>query len=192
MKNSNLHNTDLINLIGRDKQEAFRVIYDNYYESLCFYANRMLNNLDESEDVVQNIIIKLWENRENLETIVNVKSYLFRATYNSCLNIISRLGKKQIYQNESWLKLKEIEMEERDSLVYAELEKIVNKLIDELPDQCQRVFKMNRFEEKSYKEIAQELNITVKAVEGNISRALQKMRLGLRDYLYLILLMYFK
>jgi RNA polymerase sigma-70 factor, ECF subfamily len=151
----------------------------------------MLNDLDESEDVVQNIIMKLWENRENIETIVNIKSYLFKSTYNSCLNIISKHGKKLNYEKESWLKLKEIEMEERDSLLYNELNEIVNRLIDELPDQCQRVFKMNRLDEKSYKEIAQELNITVKAVEGNISRALQKMRLGLKDYLYLILILYF-
>ena len=192
MKNSDLNRADLINSLSQGTQEAFQAIYDNYYESLCYYANRMLADMDESEDVVQSIIMKLWENRENIGTIVNVKSYLYKSTHNSCLNIISKHGKKQNYENESWFKSKEIEMEERDSLLYTELNEIVNKLIEELPEQCQRVFKMNRFDEKSYKEIAQELNITVKAVEGNMSRALQKMRMGLKDYLYLILIIYLR
>lgn len=192
MNSSKIHIKDLARLLSLGSEEAFRTLYDLYFESLCFYANRMLNNIDESQDVVQNIILKLWENKEEISSIHNLRSYLYRSTYNSCLNAISKHGKKEIFIKDSWLELKEIEMEERDSLLYSELKEIVNQLINQLPEQCQRVFKMNRFDEKTYKEIAEELGITVKAVEGNMSRALHKLREGLKDYMYLILLFYLK
>jgi RNA polymerase sigma-70 factor (ECF subfamily) len=192
LKEKAINNADLIRSLSRGNEEAFRSIYVLYYKGLCLYANRILKNNDECEDVVQSIIMKLWENKENIEDITDIKSYLYRSTYNGCLNKLSKLDNKQKYQNESWLKLKEIEMEDRDSLQYTELNEIVNRLIDELPEQCQRVYKMNRSDEKSYIEISQELNITVKAVEANISRALQKLRLGLKDFLVLIVVLYFK
>jgi RNA polymerase sigma-70 factor (family 1) len=192
LKNKPLNNSDLIRLLSEGNEDAFRLVYDSYYRSLCHYANRILNDFDDSEDIVQNIIMKLWENGESLNGISDLKSYLFRSVHNGCLNKISRISSKEKYQSESWLNLKAIEMEYRDSLQYIELDEIINKLIHELPEQCQRVFRMSRFDDKSYKEIALELNVTVKAVEANISRALQKMRLGLKDYLYLIILLYLK
>ena len=166
---------------------AYEEIYAKYYKSLCKYAARMLENESEAEDIVQSLIHKLWENRQTLSSVKNLKSYLYRSVYNGVVNYFKISQHKRNFKDNNLFELRKSEMENFDVSEYRELNEKINRHIEELPDQCRRVFKLSRFENKPYLEIAEDLKITVKAVEANISRALKTLRENLKDYLGLFL-----
>lgn len=173
----------LANAITNGNEEAFKYIYDVYYAPLCLYANKYLYDIAVSEDIVQDCIFTLWEMRSNLTHVLNIKSYLYKTIHNKCLNYIQHQKVKGKYENETVYSLKLIELEQKDSLINKELGNIIAEAIEELPSKCKICFCMKRIDGLSQKSIAQKLEISEKAVEANISRALNLLRKKLNNYL---------
>lgn len=164
-------------------EQVFAEIYRKYYGDLCMYAMRFISDEDEAEEIVQEIIYKLWEQKEQLHTIQSLKSYLFRSVHNRCLNHIKHQAHKNKYSDRAYVEMKKIELETVEDYQNKELEEKVQHAINELPDRCKEVFKMSRFDGKKNKEISEDLGISVKAVEANITRALSSLRESLDKYL---------
>jgi RNA polymerase sigma-70 factor (ECF subfamily) len=167
----------------KEAEQLFAEIYSKHYSELCIYAVRFLKDEDEAEEIVQEIIFKLWEQREQLENVNSLRSYLYRSVHNRCLNYIKHQLHKNKYQDKAYVEMKKLELESAEDYQQKELEDKVHAAIHSLPDRCKEVFQLSRFEGKKNKEISDHLGISVKAVEANITRALSALRESLDKYL---------
>ncbi len=155
-------------------EEAYRNLFFTYFEPLTFYANKYLNDWDASRDMVQEVMSHLFENRATIEINESLKSFLYKAVGNRSLNVLRHEEVKS--RHHSIIKSHSDEISEDDSMELSELEARINKLMNELPEACQRIFRMSRIEEKSNQEIADELNLSKRTVETQISKALKFFR----------------
>ncbi|WP_111672765.1 RNA polymerase sigma-70 factor [Algoriphagus litoralis] len=165
---------------------AFEMLFKTHYQSLCRYANSILKDPDGAEEVVQATFIGLWEKRKTISIDSSLKSYLYRAVRNSCLNELKHEQVKQRYMAQQAVQ-DEVHSQPADHLsIHAELEEKIKAAIQTLPDQCRLIFTMSRFEELKYQEIADQLNLSVKTVENQMGKALKLMRAQLKEYLPLL------
>lgn len=175
-------------------QKFFKDIYDNYYSELCIYARRFVKTDEDAEEMVQEVIYKLWESKDKLDQITSLRAYLYRAVYNKSINYLNRLVRENKYKDEAWIELKKYELSATDKILETELKEKINSAINALPERCKEVFELSRFTGLKNKEIAEQLDISLKAVEANISRALTSLRKSLKEYLtieMIIILLFF-
>lgn len=177
-----MNTNDKITRTNDDWNRIFKSIYDQYYSKLCSFAHLFVNNNEEAEEIVQNSIFKLWKQRSNFETIENIESYLFRSVKNQCLNEINHKKIEEKYKSTAWVELKTIELKslETDDK-QEEREKQLKNAIETLPDRCKEILTLSKFEGLKNKEIAQKLDISIKAVEANITRAFSLLRKQLKN-----------
>ncbi len=167
---------------------TFEMLFRTYYQPLCNYAYSFLRDKEGAEEVVQTTFLLVWEKREAVEIHTSPRSYLYAMVRNACLNVLKHEKIKQRHAVE------EMALAERSSesvsqvLAGNELERRISEAVEQLPEQCRMVFKLSRFEELKYSEIAEQLNISVKTVESHMGKALKIMREKLRDYLPVIVL----
>lgn len=161
--------------------EAYKTLYRRYYIPLVAYARQFVD-ADEAEDIVQSFLSALWSKRKFLIINKTVSSYFFSSIRNSCLNSITRNNLRGHILTE--LKLSIIdECAFFDTSDANEIIRIVKKCLNEMPEAQRQAFELSRFSGKSYEEIAQIDNISVKTVEYRISQALKKLRDALKEYL---------
>jgi len=180
----------LVGLRNGDEQ-VFETIFRTYYERLCSYANTILNDIDEAEEMVQGAFLTVWEKHETMEIHTSVKSYLYRAVHNSCLNRVKHYKVRKEHGEAYKHQADYLHDDASELLVGSELESLVAAAIDSLPQQCKTVFKLSRFENLSYAEIAEQLNISVKTVENHMVKALKTLREKLKDYLPVLIWLLF-
>ena len=161
---------------------SFEVLFRQYYQMLCSYAFRFVNDTDTAEEIVQDLFYKLWEKRTELQINTSVKSYLYSAVHNRCLKFIEHRKVENKYRNYYLTHESEIDSEPQNASGINELQGIIDLTLDSLPDRCGRIFRLNRFEGLKYHEIAQKLSISVKTVEANMGKALKVLRKNLKDY----------
>jgi len=155
---------------------------------LCGYARKYIDDPDQSEEVVQDVFANLWQKRSTIEITSTIESYLFRAVRNTCLNILKHFKVREKHKDGITASYNN-SGERADNLVLEiELMNQIENLISELPPERQKVFKMSRFEEMKYKEIAEELGISIKTVEAQMGKALKFLRENLGDYLPMIVI----
>lgn len=160
----------------------FETLFREQFTSLCNLAYTVVKDSDVAKDIVQQVFLSLWQKRTEINFHTSSKSYLCRAVVNTALNHISKekkLIKLDEYTKEPIADI--IDHEHADSKV--PLENKVRSAINELPPVCQKVFTLSRFSDLTNKEIASELNISVKAVEKHISKALKTLRVTLKPLL---------
>lgn len=184
---------EIVVSISNGDEGVFEEVFRTYYERLCSYAHTMLNDSQEAEEMVQSTFITLWENRASLDIHTSLKSYLYRAVHNNCLNRIKHLKVRQEHGDYYRHAYDEQVDSTAQQVMGNELQQQIGLAVEQLPEQCKKVFTMSRFESLTYAEIAAKLNISVKAVDKQMVRALRIMREQLKDYLPLfLLLMIFK
>ncbi len=181
--------SSLLQQIGNGNESAFEVLFKQHYRVLCNYAYGRISDREEAEEIVQDVFCRIWEQREKLVNLQSVKAYLFRCVHNSCLNRIRHHKIKQEYMEHS-VRENAIEVPPATGFQLKELQDKLQAAISALPEQCGLVFKLSRFEELSYKEIASVLGISVKTVENHMGKALKIMRLQMADYLAVIALVF--
>ena len=168
---------------------AFEMLFKTYYQPLCNYAFTFVQDHDEAEEIVQSTFLQVWEKKAVLEIRTGVKPYLYAMVRNACLNVIKHEKVKQQHVAvEMAMGERSIESVSR-SVMASELEARIYRAMENLPEQCRLVFKLSRFEELKYAEIAEQLNISVKTVENHMGKALKIMREQLKDYLPLLLIL---
>lgn len=169
---------------------AFKVIYNTYVPRLYYFILEYVHLNDIAENIVQNTLMTLWNKKEELTDDTNLGAYLFTVAKNDCLyKLRDQRYKQKLF--ESWdfdrselsANLDALATLNTSSFAFAEIEQIIEETLRQLPPQCRNVFYMSRFDEKRNKEIAEELGISVKAVEGHLTKALKLFRITLKDYL---------
>ena len=171
--------------IQRGDEKAFDVLFLKYYPSLCAYAQRFVE-YDDGQEIVQDVMVWLWENREMHTFEISPKSYLFKAVKNRCLTLISRNEIKQkiintLYDNQ------QLEYEDPDFYIVEELSRQIEEALPRLPDSYREAFELNRFQHMTYGEIATCLEVSSKTVDYRIQQALKLLRVELKDYLPILL-----
>lgn len=165
------------------------MLFKTYYQPLCNYAYTFVQNRDEAEEIVQTTFLSVWEKHDTLEIRTGVKPYLYAMVRNACLNVIKHEKIKQKHVAAE-LALAERSVESVTRTVMAsELENRIFEAMEKLPEQCRLIFKLSRFEELKYQEIADQLQLSVKTVENQMGKALKIMRDQLKEYLPLIIVL---
>ncbi|WP_369410833.1 RNA polymerase sigma-70 factor [Desertivirga brevis] len=170
---------------------AFERMFKEHYKALHAYANVMLRDEDLAEEIVQNVFLKLWERREGLNVEISVKAYLYKMIHNACLNYFKHNKTKAKYEDYAVHSMAGESNKASQRLELKELEQKIGEALNELPQQCRVIFQMSRFEELKYKEIADQLGLSIKTVENQMGKALKIMRTKLVDFLPLLLLWLF-
>lgn len=170
-------------LISKGDKPAFEQAFRAYYRSLCNYAMPLIKDKDEAEEVVQNVFFNIWNKRESIQVTTSLKSYLYRAVHNDCLNKLKHVKVRTVYADDYRKSSAGSFESASDTLQTKELGMKINTAIDSLPEQCGNVFRLSRFENLKYGEIAERLEISVKTVENHMGKALKILREQLKDYL---------
>lgn len=177
---------NVIALIKLGDERVFEQVFREYYKALCGYATKFLKEKEGAEEIVQDIFFKLWEKRETLEINSSLKSYLFRAVHNRCLNTVKHIDIRENYKADNEARIKSEEENLTEHFNQFELQQQIQKAIDALPEQRQKIFKLSRFQGLKYREIAEQMQLSEKTVEAQMSKALKTLREDLKDYLPVI------
>jgi RNA polymerase sigma-70 factor (ECF subfamily) len=162
-----------------EDDESFRKVFHAYYEGLCQYAYTLLRDMDDAEDIVQSMFLKLWEKRETLVITHTIKSYLYKAVYHQCVNQFDHRAVRLKFQERT--AVQNSQDVQHPEIFPNELEERIVAAINSLPKQCRTIFMMSRYEEMKYAEIAKVLDISVNTIENQISKALKILRTHIKD-----------
>lgn len=172
--------------IHLQRKAEFEDIFHLYGKGLVVYAKKFVDTTEEAEDIVHDVFVRFWEKIGVLERN-NIKSYLFTAVRNRCLDYISGLRVRMAYK-EKLLKEKSEYAPNIDLFVEGEVDEIIARALDKLSPQRRRVFIMSRFEQKSYSLIAEELDISPRTVDNHLQLATKSLREELKVYADLLAL----
>lgn len=169
-------------------KQDFEVLFKNHHRELVNLAFNLLRDKDAAKDVVQEVFLKLWKNKDSLEFGTQIHHYLFRATAHTAMNAL-RFQKKIVRMDDAPVVDTLMASEHRHEIAYTELEIKVRDAIDRLPPKCRAIYMMSRHEGLKYQEIADTLELSLKTVENQMGIALEKLRQDLKPFLTPDLLM---
>lgn len=168
-----------------EKEKKFEAVFRAHFKELHYYVFKLLEDADAAEEVVQQVFLRLWEKDWEKEVHTSLRAYLYKAVYHEGLNQIQRQRVKQRYTDHITHQGEAVTVPDRGD---AELREQLRLALDKLPEKTRTVFEMSRFHELKYQEIATLLELSVKTVEGHMSKALRHLRLHLVEYLTVLLL----
>jgi RNA polymerase sigma-70 factor, ECF subfamily len=182
---------ELMRQIKADNMFAFDVLYKKYCKRVYKFGNSILKSPEESENLMQDVFLSLWENRHKVEKDSSIKSYIFTIAYNSAISVIRKKAKES--QFVEYLKsLQEIIIEPVNvELEYNELTKKLDEIVKALPQRQKEVYLMHNIDGLKYSEIAERLNISVNTIENHMSRALKTIREKLGNYSVIAILFFY-
>ncbi|MBC9931083.1 RNA polymerase sigma-70 factor [Chitinophaga qingshengii] len=176
---SGLYSEEVLQGLQSRDRAVFARVYEHFYPLLFATARKYLGEREQAEEVVQDVFLRLWEKEFALEHAAALKSYLYRAVINQCINHLQRHRLLENHhdairhlQEESYLCTFLEEQELRERIHYA---------VERLPEQCRRVFKLSRYQGLKNAEIARELELSVKTVENQMTIALRQLKAALLD-----------
>lgn len=179
---------ELIHLLKKGNQKAFKQIYHLYWDKLLYLAGKKLQDLQESENIVQDIFLSLWERRETLDIHSTLEGYLVVSVKYRVLNFLAAKERLKLYQQDATKNISEkINME--PGMDVKEMLSMLTVLTDKLPEKCRLAYTL-RNEGLSYKEIASHMDISEKTVENHIGRALKELRVGVKQFIVICFTLY--
>lgn len=187
---------NIIDHLQKGEEDAFRYIYDKYYGYLCAVAKGYLCDDIMAETVVEDVIYNIWEIREKLNIHTSLRSYLIRSVKNRAINYLQQEYIAKEVSVNSLQDYTEIEsfyfIEEEhplEKILETELESTIATAVDNLPEECRKAFIMSRYHDMKYEEIAAQMGISVNTVKYHIKNALSRLRVDLKDYLMVLLIL---
>lgn len=162
----------------------FDNLFLKYHRELLNLSYNIVRDKDAAKDVVQEVFIKVWKNKDSIEFGNQIKHYLFRATSRTSLNFLRSHRKAYRLEDHADV-LGLIAPPDTESAGFRELELRIRQAIDRLPPQCKTIFILSRHEGLKYQEIADSLDLSIKTVENQMGIALEKLREDLKPYLTL-------
>ena len=177
----------LLSAMQHGDLKAYGVLFRRYYPILCAYATKFVE-LKDAEEIVQDVMLWLWENRETQTFETSLSQYLFKTVYHRAINQIVR-HQSQLRADTLFYENMQEMLQDTDVYQLEALQRRIREAVDALPPAYREAFVMHRFDNKSYKEIAEILQVSPKTVDYRIQQALKQLRITLKDYLPLILLL---
>ena len=184
---------DLFNKIRQGDLAAFELLFKKYYVYLRLIAAHIVKNPDDAEEIVSDVFVKLWNNRKEIIISTSIKAYIIKAVQNTSINYLEK-NKMASSLSES-LTTFDCSMLSWDSdyplgqLYEKDIQEIMIRCINVLPEGCRKIFLLSRNEDLTYSDIARELRISVNTVKMQIKIALARLREALKDYIHLLLLL---
>ena len=187
----NINSKEFLDPLRSGSEESFTQLFNTFNTDLCSYAYRILGDHNEAKEIVHITFCKIWDNRRSIEINESLKAYLYKSVYNNC---ISQLRKKRQYSKYVELGLGDLYFNRIVQNPHAELKlidsesrKIIIAAIDELPERCREIFIKCKINGLTYPKVADDLKISVKTVEAQMSIALKRLRKNL-DWLLILIL----
>ena len=178
-------NDFLLSAVQRGDQKAFDTLFRRYYPMLCAYGHRFVE-LEDAEEIVEDSLLWIWENRETLVIESSLNSYLFKMVYRRALNKLAHIDATQRADTRFYEEMQEM-LQDTDYYQVEELTRRIEGAVAALPESYREAFVMHRFRDMSYKEIAETLGVSPKTIDYRIQQALKQLRTDLKDYLPLLL-----
>ena len=174
--------TEIIARLQAEDKAAMQILFQKYYKTVCGKSYQVVKDKAAAEDIAQDVFVKLWQKRKQLNIKSSLGAYLQRMAFNESISYL-RKHKKYMQQEEVTPQLP-VEAESSEQLLLDnELNKHITNAIDALPHRCRLIFQMSRHEELTYKEIASKLDISIKTVENQMGKALRILRQRVQSYL---------
>lgn len=177
----------ILRLVKEGDEKAFKLIFNSFYPRLYVFSLNYLKDSAVAEEIVGDVFVKLWEKRKEIDKIINLKSYLYMMVRNAS---IDHLKNKHIHKNVLF------ETVEHDShtvmnefVIEEEVHSLLFKALEALPKKCKRVFELSCIEGLKYKDIAEDLQISINTVKSQRTRAIKLLKLQLKDYSFLYALL---
>ena len=180
--------SNIIHEISAGSEKAFEHLFRKHYSSLCGYAAKYVWDLDQAEEIVQDLFYNLWNKKNNLSVDLSIEAYLFRAVRNACLNYLKHQKVRQQHADSVKRNPLSDSTAGEDPLETLELQNKIDEVVDALPPERKKIFQMSRYEGLKYKEIADQLGLSVKTVEAQMGKALKMLRENLADFLVIMIL----
>lgn len=173
----------------------FSKVYSIYFPKLVRFAREFVLSTEDAENIIQDIFIYLWERQELLNALTNLNAFLFTLVKNKCIDQLRQQKRlelrreefKTVFDKEVELKIYALQQFDENALSNEDIEIILNKAINSLPEKCREVFILSRMEGLKNREIAERLNISAKTVENQMTTAIKKLKVELKDYLPLFI-----
>jgi len=173
---------DILALMRSNPRKGFELLFHAFYNEVCRHVYRYIPNQSIVEDIAQELFAELWTKRDALNITVSPGAYLHRMAVSRSLNYI-RDNKKHMYESEEALKSSPSKLSSaHEELSANELSAVITQAIDSLPNRCRIVFMLSRFEDMSNAEIGKELDISVKTVENQMTKALKVLRSAIQVF----------
>jgi RNA polymerase sigma-70 factor (ECF subfamily) len=186
-------NNQLIELLEDGDEASFEVVYNHFYSRLYFFVSEYIPNKDMVENILQDTFLALWEKKSQLKPGTNLNAYLYTVAKNNSLKKLRDQKYRQAIFESAQLSEWELELQagalgklDTSEFLFSEIEAIIQHTLESLPPQCKAVFEMSRFQHRKNNEIAEELGLSLKTVEGHITKAIKVFKHSLKDYLPLI------
>lgn len=164
-------------------EQQIKELFDNHFHNLVFHSFKITNDYSQSEEIVQDVFVKIWQNFEQCRLISDFKSYLYKAVHNSSINYLRHLKIRQKYNEEISYTFNEAEKSAEETIAENEKYNRIHRAINKLPDNWKEAIVLSKYDKLKYHEIADRMNISQKTVEKYISKALQFLRNELTDFL---------
>ena len=171
-------------------KEQFEILFREHFKALTGFAKKYVNDIDIAKGIVHDVFMKLWEKRTDIDTRQSVKSYLYTGVYNRSLNYIRDHKKFDKSAEQSEIPEQKQNWDISNEMEAIEIQAKIDRTLAELPEKCRQIFEMSRYEELKYREIAEKLNISVKTVETQMTKALKALRKNLSEYIHLLVWLY--
>jgi len=167
------------------RENAYRQLFEKYYQRLVVFAYKYLEDLESARDIVQEFYLDLYESRQSISIQTSLKSYLYNAVKNRCLNQVKHMQVMEKYRNTKRSEASVLDSDIEEIIDALDLEARVYEIVSTLPEKCRQIYIMSRVDGKRNREIADELNLSIRTVETQISKALKSLKnslLPLRGY----------
>lgn len=179
----------LIRKIMDDDSKAFQLVYEKYSRQLISFAASYLPDISDAEEIIQTVFVELWENRAQLDPQRFAKNYLYKVTVNKVFNHL----KRKVIERKYLQYIEALDMntfnEAEKKIYHEELDAILKQVLEQLPEQQRKIFYLSRWDGLSHKEIADQLQISVRTVENQIYRAVKYIRENIKtDHLIIFLI----
>jgi RNA polymerase sigma-70 factor (family 1) len=184
-------NAKLIESLSKGDESAYNYLIDTYHHKLCVYANSLVKNIYSAEDIVQNVFIKVWEQRTRLKPDHALKSFLYKLVYNEFIDLY-RKNQSLFSLEKSYYDALNSVIQEEDSESFQRVLNVVNREIQNLPPKCKEVFILSKKEGLTNIEIAEHLDVSIKTVEAQITKAFSILRSSLEEKVRSVLFVLFR
>ncbi len=180
MNNHIYENSDLINALKQGEAKAYSFLVDHFHHKLCIYAFSLCHDHDIAKDIVQNVFISIWKRREDLNPSFNFKNLLYKSVYNEFIDH-HRKRRKVLELEKKYIEGLSTIIEEDDEKSLEKLILLVKQEIENLPKKCKQTFLLSKRDGLTNIEISEYLNVSIKAVEANMTKAFKILRKSVGD-----------